>query len=100
MNAAKRKAIIVSITEEMANCIPDPSNRFDSQEEDLGDALNRFLAMLSKESRVIFLRRYWFADSIEEIAIRYHISQSKVKTRLYRTRNQLRVFLEKEGISI
>ena len=100
MNAAKRKAIIVSITEEMVNCIPDPSNRLDSQEEDLGDALNRFLAMLSKESRVIFLRRYWFADSIEEIAIRYHISQSKVKTRLYRTRNQLRVFLEKEGISI
>ena len=99
-NAVKRRAIIVSISEEMDNCIPDPLARIDCREEALGDALNRFLAQLNKESRVIFVRRYWFADSIEEIANRYHISQSKVKTRLHRTRNQLCVFLEKEGISL
>ena len=49
---------------------------------------------------MIFLRRYWFADSIEEIAARYRISQSKVKTQLHRTRNKLRQYLEKEGIAV
>ena len=43
------------------------------------------------------MRRYWYTDSIEEIAQRYGISISKVKTRLFRTRNELRSFLEKEG---
>lgn len=49
---------------------------------------------------MIFLRRYWFADSIEEIAARYRISQSKVKTQLHRTRRKLQLFLEKEGIMV
>ena len=43
------------------------------------------------------MRRYWYADSVAEIAQRYRMGESKVKTRLFRTRNQLRVFLEKEG---
>ena len=97
-NAAKRKAQIVTITAEMENCIPDPKQQMESAERELGALLNRFLEGLSRESRVIFLRRYWYADSIEEIALRYHISQSKVKTRLHRTRTQLRAFLKSEGV--
>ena len=51
--------------------------------------MNVFLENLSQESRVIFLRRYWFCDTIAEIAERYGISESKVKMRLLRTRTQL-----------
>ena len=68
--------------------------------EEIGRMLNTFLESISLESRLIFLRRYWFADSIEEIAARYRISQSKVKTQLHRTRRKLQLFLEKEGIMV
>ena len=67
---------------------------------EIGRAMNVFLENLSQESRVIFLRRYWFCDTIAEIAERYGISESKVKIRLMRTRNQLADFLSKEGITV
>ena len=66
-NAAKRKAEVVELSEEM-------------------------------ENRQIFMRRYWYAESIAEIAQRFHLGESNVKTKLMRTRNALRSFLEKEGI--
>ena len=98
--AAKRKAELISMTEELAQCLPDPAKERIQERRELGEALNRFMGTLTKESRVIFLRRYWFADSVEAIARRYGFSESKVKTRLHRTRQQLRKFLEKEGITL
>ena len=68
--------------------------------QEIGRILNMFLESISQESRVIFLRRYWFCDTIAEIAERYGISESKVKMRLLRTRNQLADFLSKEGITV
>lgn len=99
-NAAKRKGEVVSLTAEMELCIPDKRAEQRMDAEELGRLLSAFLDGLTQESRLIFMRRYWFADSIEEIAARYNISQSKVKTRLHRTRGKLRVFLEKEGIRV
>ena len=98
--AAKRKAEMIALTDELTQCIPDPANDKEQEHRELGEVLNRFLETLSKESRVIFLRRYWFADSVEAIARRYGFSESKVKTRLHRTRQQLRKFLAEEGITV
>lgn len=98
--AAKRKAEVVSLTEEMALCIPDQRNEAELEAKEIGRALNAFLESISQESRVIFLRRYWFCDTVGEIAQRYGISESKVKMRLLRTRNQLADFLSREGIMI
>lgn len=64
------------------------------------EMINGFLASLSPESRRVFLRRYWFYDSIEEIGKRYGYSQSKVASMLFRTRKKMRDYLEKEGISV
>lgn len=100
LNAAKRKAEVVTLTREMELCIPDRGNDRRLEGQELGRLLNRFLETISRENRMIFLRRYWFADSIEEIASRYHFSQSKVKTSLHRTRNKLSAFLKKEGITV
>ena len=99
-SAAKRSAEIVSLTQEMAECIPDRRMEHRLECEALGQLLNRFLESLSQDNRLIFLRRYWYADSIREIADRYGITESKVKTQLHRTRKKLQVFLEKEGIAI
>lgn len=98
--AAKRRAEVVSLTEEMALCIPDRRKEAEVTAQEIGRAMNAFLAELPQESRLIFLRRYWFCDTIAEIAERYGISESKVKMRLHRTRTKLANYLNKEGIGI
>lgn len=99
-NAAKRKAEVVSLTAEMELCIPDNSRERELTGRELGRLLNQFLGELPRESRMIFLRRYWYVDTIAEIAARYDISESKVKTQLHRTRAKLAAFLEKEGVRV
>ena len=99
-SAAKRNAEVVSLTQEMEQCIPDRFHETKLEGEEIGRVLNRFLDSISVESRLIFMRRYWFADSIQEIAARYNISQSKVKTQLHRTRKKLQLLLESEGIYV
>jgi len=66
----------------------------------LAEFLNRFLGSLPLEKRKIFMRRYWYFSSIKEIAIDYGMGESKVKMILLRTRNDLKLFLEQEGIVI
>ena len=85
----------------MEQCIPSPDDT-ECRIDDiiLKDAINNFLATLDEEKRNIFLRRYWFLDSIADISKRYAISESKVKTTLFRCRNQLREYLEKEGYTL
>lgn len=99
-NAAKRKADIVALTDEMERCIPDRRRDMQIKSRELGVLITQFLENIPQESRLIFMRRYWFCDSIAEIAQRYGISESKVKMRLHRTRNQLAEYLNKEGISV
>ena len=67
---------------------------------ELGKILNSFLAALNPETRRIFLRRYWYVDTIAEIASRYGLTESKVKMQLSRTRAKLQTYLEKEGITL
>ena len=98
--AAKRKADVVSLTEEMALCIPDRRKEAEVTAKEIARTMDAFLGDLNRESRVIFLRRYWFCDSVAEIAARYGISESKVKMRLHRTRAQLADYLNKEGITV
>ena len=86
-SAAKRNAEVVTLTREMEECIPDRSHERKLEGEEIGQLLNAFLESISLENRLIFLRRYWYSDSIQEIAERYRISQSKVKTQLHRTRS-------------
>ena len=98
--AAKRNAEVVALTAEMEMCIPDTRRDREMEAKELGKVLNVFLESLPKETRLIFLRRYWHMDAIAEIAARYGITQSKVKMRLSRTRAKLRTFLEQEGIVV
>lgn len=100
MHAAKRRAELVQLTSEMEMCIPDHRQDMDLSEEALGELINQFLEGLNRESRVIFLRRYWYADSVKDIATACGISESKVKTQLHRTRLKLRTYLQKEGITV
>lgn len=64
----------------------------------LQDALNRFLGKLPKITRDIFIQRYWYMCSVSKIAYIQGMSESNVKMHLLRTRNKLKLFLEKEGL--
>lgn len=99
-NAAKRNAEVVSLTQEMELCIPDTGRDQELAGKELGMILDAFLRTLTPENRVVFLRRYWYVDTIAEIAVRYGISESAVQMRLNRTRAKLCSYLEKEGIRV
>lgn len=86
---------------ELSECVPAPG-RTEQRLEDqaLADVLNAFLGTLSRENRVIFLRRYWYGDRLEVIAAGMNCSAGKVKSSLFRTRSKLRAYLQKEGIAL
>lgn len=63
----------------------------------LGRAIDAFLDTLNKENRIIFLRRYWFGDTVQKIAADRSMKENAVSVRLNRIREKLRVYLTKEG---
>lgn len=95
--AQKRNSSIVASFDELEKILPDNRWQLDTEEQ-LGGVISDFLRSESEESRNVFLRKYWYFDSIADIAYRYSFSESKVKILLHRTRNRLRETLQKEGI--
>ena len=83
--------------EELNGCLPgeDVEQMIDARE--LGRLIDRFLDTKSRESRYIFIRRYWFGDSVGEIARDLKMQENAVSVRLNRMRNSLKEYLEKEG---
>lgn len=96
--AAKRRCPGTVSLEELENLLPDERFAPDASGEEIGACINAFLAQEPKEARQVFLRRYWYFDSVADIARRYGFTQSKVKSMLLRSRNRLREYLEQEGV--
>lgn len=86
---------------ELEECLPSGKSVEEEIEgRETAAAINRFLAKLDAESRRIFVRRYFYADAIKEISESMEISESKVKSQLFRQRGRLKKHLEKEGIEL
>lgn len=98
--AQKRNAPVVTLTAELETCVPDRLREGEPAGRELGELLTKFLEAQSQPARLVFLRRYWYGDSIREIGERYGYSESKVKTMLLRTRERLRAYLEEEGVTV
>ena len=97
----KRHSYIVEFTDELEMCIPSVNDVADDVESKLlGEAISRYLHTLSDEKQIMFIRRYFYLDTVSEIANRLSISDSKVKTTLFRVRNELRDYLIKEGYTL
>lgn len=87
--------------DELADCLPGTDNVSHYLDHlILQETLNTFLWSLSTERRIVFMRRYWYFSTIKEIASDLHISESKVKMLLLRTRNDLKEYLMKEGVAL
>lgn len=100
--AARQKrsqATVVSL-DEFAEILPDENIADGVTDETIGKAISDFLRKEKEEVRNVFVRKYYFFDSIGEIAKRYGFTESKVKNMLYHTRNKLKDYLIKEGVGI
>ena len=96
--AFKRDGRYDATLDELAECIPASIDiEADYAAKELSAAISRFLDTLSYEDRFCFVRRYWFADSISDIAAATHRKAHFVSVRLFRTREKLLRYLKKEG---
>lgn len=97
----KRSGQVPLVLEELAECIPDNDSREDIGESvALKDALAKFIRSLPDKTQRIFLRRYWYASSVTEIAEEYGMRENSVNVLLHRTRKKLKDHLQKEGFDL
>lgn len=75
-----------------------PEEKYEARE--VAEFISHFLKTKSLTKRVIFVKRYWYSDSISKIAKDYKFSESKVKSILMRLRNELKIYLERQGIRL
>lgn len=66
----------------------------------LAKYISNFLRKIAVTKRIVFIRKYWYCDSISQISKEYGFSESKVKSMLMRTRNDLKKYLERQGVHI
>lgn len=87
--------------DELSECIPSAENT--EQQADtvlLREAVNGFLDSLERERRIVFIQRYWYMLGISEIAAERGMTEGAVKMSLKRTRDSLKIFIEKEGFTV
>jgi len=101
LSAQKRTATVVTLTKELEECVSGSGDILTELEmRRLGVCINHFVKSLSRDSQTTFVRRYFYGDSIEQIAVYSGFSQSKITSMLFRLRKQLKVKLEKEGFDL
>ncbi len=98
LSAARRgKSETARISDELESCLPSfVTVESESDGRTLAALINRFLEALPKETRIVFIKRYWYMQPVKELARDCRISESKAKILLMRTRNALKEYLAKE----
>ena len=99
--AKKRNSEFDLILYEMETCIPSGMCvETEIEAKELSAAISRFLLTLSREDRFLFVRRYWYADSVTELAAMTHSNENRISVRLFRIREKLKKTLMKEGYPV
>ena len=96
-DAQMRQSRYDASLDELADILPGGTLEDAIDARELGQAIDRFLGTLPKESRVLFLRRYWFGDDLCPLAKELQISTATLSVRLHRIRNKLKDYLIREG---
>ncbi len=101
VSAAKRSPSAVTSLEELGDCVSGTDSvESEIEKRHVESTIDEFLWRLDEEKRNVFIRRYWYLDSIGAICERTGFSQSKVKSMLHGMRRKLRKRLESEGIEV
>ena len=101
-NRQKRRASEYALSlVELEDCVKGGGTPEEDMEvKFLADAINKFLRTLPKDARNLFVGRYYYLDSLKEVAEYCGMSESRAKSLLFRTRCNLKVYLEKEGFEV
>lgn len=101
ISAFKRNPAAIASLEELGDCVSGTDSvESEAESRQIENMIDKFLWNQGEEKRNVFIRRYWYFDSIESICRSTGFSQSKVKSMLYEMRRKLRIYLESEGIEI
>ena len=93
-NAIKRpQSEVMVVMEELEDCVYAEPEMCLEERKIILECLNDFLKKSKKEDRIIFVRRYWYTDSISDIANAMRVSESKIKSTLFRMRKKLQIRL-------
>jgi len=99
--AQKRNSHYDVALDELEECLADSSTVEDEiSARELTVLLDNFLESLDKDSRIMFVRRYWYGDSINDIAVRFSITANNVAVRLSRIRERLRKYLRENDVQV
>ncbi len=96
--AACRNGNTDLVLEELSEILPVETEEAFSENTRLMQAINCFLSKEKERARVIFVRRYFYCESMAEIAERVHMQENAVRSSLFRTRKKLAIYLRKEGL--
>ncbi|MBR6474231.1 MAG: RNA polymerase sigma factor [Lachnospiraceae bacterium] len=100
LSREKRSREMTVSLDELTDILPDERYVPNASDEDISRIINAFLYKQKKDIRKVFIRRYYFFDSIKEISEKYSFTESKVKNMLFNTRKKLKDYLIKEGVEI
>lgn len=101
LHAQKRDSALTFALDELSDCVSDREDVtaiLDGKE--LSQAISAFLETLSKKKRGLFIRRYWYVDSIPALAQQFHMTEGGVSTSLHRIRKSLQNYLSERGFSL
>lgn len=98
LTAGKRNMDMTMTLTELEDCLSSPESvEQQTDTTELAATISEFLRKQSAQDRQLFVRRYWYSDSIKELAKKYGVRESKIKSQLFRIRKRLKDDLEKEG---
>ena len=101
LGAQKRSATVVELTKELEECVSGNADVLTELEaKRLSASINGFVKKLPGDGQMVFVRRYFYGDSIGQLALQSGFSQSKITSMLFRLRKQLKTQLEKEGFDL
>ncbi len=98
--AIKRHAGIEVMLSELEECVPDSAVELQIEQKLLSEIISRWLDSLDGEDRALFIRRYWYADTVRELAGECGVTANQMAKRMQRLRESLRQALQREGVEV
>lgn len=100
-SSRKRSAVLVELTKELSECLPSgKAVEQEAEANELAALINGYVKGLPQEKQYVFLRRYWYFDSIADIASSTGSREGRIKTELFRLRKGLKAYLERNGYTV
>lgn len=100
-SAQKRNSYYDVSLSELEECIPVGAMEADQwKDEELTHVLEGFLDSLDKKSRIMFVKRYWYAESVKDIAEEFGMTENHAAVKLLRIRTKMKIYLEKKGVAL